>query len=564
MSEDNVDSENVNYQSGESAEQGAPESHVSEPQAPQFEAPQTPVAATPEVVYPTAAYWSAPQAPYWHGQAPYAGQPTQPTQPVQPVQPTQPVPDYSSPHAAPYGYGQPYDPAAYASYPQAQQPGQAQWPYGPSYAPVGYGQPYWAPAPAPAKRSRRPFVLAGVGAAVVAGGIAIALTLTSGTGTISGSSFNSLGQGTANSGSSNGSSNGSSSGSGSTGGGSSTDPFGGSDPFSGGTGSGSSGSGSGSTGSGTNTGNGTGLASATAAQQVGVVDIDTVLKYQGAKAAGTGMILSSNGEILTNNHVVQGATSIQVTVVSTGKTYTATVVGTDPTDDVALIKVDASGLQTIKTSSATVNVGDSVTGVGNAQGAGGTPSASPGTVTALNQTITASDESGANPETLNGLIETDAGIEPGDSGGPLFNASNQVIGMDTAASASGNQTASQTTAGYAIQISKAIGIAQQMAAGKASSTIHLGYPAFLGIGVSSTSGSGATISSVVDGLPAAQAGLVAGDTITALGSATINTANDLSAAMLTHAPGDKVSLTYTDSSGASHTVTVTLVQGPAL
>ena len=481
--------------------------------------------------------WVAPQAPYWHApsaQAPYGGYYGQAPQAGYGQAP----PAYGRVPYAETQYGQaPYSDVPYAETQYAQYAG----PYA-GYQPT-YPQSPWALPPETGKRSRRPLIFGGIATAVIAGGIAAAVIATSATGSISGTGVSSVAQGASN-GTSNGSTGGGFSGGGSTGGGS--------------TGGGSTGG-----GDGTTQGNSTGLASATTAQQVGVVDIDTVLKYQGEKAAGTGMVITSNGEILTNNHVVDGATSITVTVISTGKTYTATVVGTDPTDDVALIKIDASGLKTVKTSTSTVSVGAAVTGVGNAGGTGGTPSASPGSVTAVDQTITASDEGGGNSETLNGLIQTNAAIQAGDSGGPLFDSANSVIGMDTAASASGNQTASQTSEGYAIPISKALSIVSQMAAGKSSATIHLGYPAFLGISVADSATAGATIAGVVDGLPAAQAGLVAGDVITALGSATINTATDLTTAMATHKAGDKVSLTYTDATGTSHTATVTLVQGPA-
>ena len=180
----------------------------------------------------------------------------------------------------------------------------------------------------------------------------------------------------------------------------------------------------------------TSTGSATAAQQVGVVDIDTVLQYQGAEAAGTGMILTSSGEVLTNNHVIDGATSIKVTVVSTGASYTAKVVGTDPSDDVAVLQLQgASGLQTAKIgNSSGVNVGDAVTAVGNAGGVGGTPSAAKGSVVALNQTLTASNENGSNAETLTGMIEINAAVVAGDSGGPLYDSHDDVVGMDTAAS----------------------------------------------------------------------------------------------------------------------------------
>jgi S1-C subfamily serine protease len=205
-------------------------------------------------------------------------------------------------------------------------------------------------------------------------------------------------------------------------------------------------------------------ATATAAQQSGIVTIVSVLGYQNAESAGTGMVLTSDGEILTNNHVVNGATSITVTVESSGESYRAAVVGTDPTDDVAVLQLsNASGLTTANLGdSADLAVGDAVTGVGNAGGTG-TLTAAPGTVTALDQSITATDESGSDPENLTGLIETDAGIAAGDSGGPLYDSAGEIVGMDTAASSSpGDQTASQA---YAIPIDDALNIADQIESG---------------------------------------------------------------------------------------------------
>lgn len=193
-------------------------------------------------------------------------------------------------------------------------------------------------------------------------------------------------------------------------------------------------------------------------------------------------------------------------------------------------------------------VGDAVTGVGNAGGVGGIPSASPGTVTALSQTITTQDEGSAAGETLHGLIQTNADIEAGDSGGPLFDANNEVVGIDTAA-----QVGGYTTAGYAIPIASALSIAQQIQNGQASENIVIGYPAFLGVQVSETAGStsrysrvsqaGALISSVLEGTPAAEAGLTAGDTITAV---------------------DGTTITWVGTTGASESATVTLAAGPAL
>ncbi|CAM5365137.1 S1C family serine protease [Leifsonia shinshuensis] len=335
-------------------------------------------------------------------------------------------------------------------------------------------------------------------------------------------------------------------------------------------GSGSSGSGS-LGGSGSSAGS-SGLASATAAEEVGVVDITSQLTYAQAESAGTGLVLTSDGEILTNNHVVEDATSISVTVVSTGAQYTATVVGTDATDDIAVLKLsNASGLSTANlNTSGSVAVGDTVTGVGNAGGTGGTPSASPGTVTALDQTITTQAEQTAVSETLNGLIQTDADIQAGDSGGPLFDSADRVVGIDTAAQQGG------ATAGYAIPIRNALTIASEITSGQASSTVTIGYPAFLGVEVApadsaapgygsssnAAAASGATLAGVVDGGPAASAGLTSGDTITAIDGTAIGSSQDLTAALAAHHPGDSVAVTWTDASGSSHTAQVTLAQGP--
>src|ERR1700761_8198245 len=229
-----------------------------------------------------------------------------------------------------------------------------------------------------------------------------------------------------------------------------------------------------------------------------LVDVVSTLGDQGASAAGTGIVLTSNGEVLTNNHVVRGATSIKVTDVGNGRTYTAKVVGYDATKDVAVIQLqNASGLTTANLGdSSSVRTGDAVTALGNAGGKGGTPSVATGTVTALNQGITASDEgSGANSEQLTGLIETNADIQPGDSGGALVNSYGQVIGMNTAASSGTQfQSASDQAAvqAYAIPIDNAESIAKQIDGGQDSSTVHIGATAFLGIetGGSNSSGSG--------------------------------------------------------------------------
>ena len=295
---------------------------------------------------------------------------------------------------------------------------------------------------------------------------------------------------------------------------------------------------------------------ASAAQQVGIVEIDTVLQYQNARAAGTGMLLTSGGEILTNNHVVDGATSIRVTISSTGATYTATVVGTDPADDVAVLQLShVSGLKTAKLSSAEATVGESVTGVGNAGGTG-TLSAATGTVTALDQSITASDESGRASEQLTGLIEVDAAIQAGDSGGPLYGDGDAIIGMDTAASSGGPAD------GYAIPIASARTIAGQIESGVDTATIHQGYPAFLGVSMADDA-TGATVAGTLSGGAAEGAGISAGDVITSVDGHSIGSADDLRSTLAGYAPGDRVTVTWTTAAGASESATVTLGTGPA-
>ena len=314
--------------------------------------------------------------------------------------------------------------------------------------------------------------------------------------------------------------------------------------------------------------NGSGSANASAivaAVSPALVDINTSLSYQHGEAAGTGIVLTSDGTVVTNNHVISGATSISVTDIGNGKTYAADVVGYDRTHDVAVIKLrNASGLQTaVVGNSDRVSVGDTIVGIGNAGGVGGTPSSAPGQITALNQSITANDDSNGTTEQLTGLIQTDANIQPGDSGGALANSKGQVIGIDTAASA-GFSFQTQGNQGFAIPINQAETIATQIRNGQTGATVHIGPTAFLGVLVDTTaSSSGATLSNVVPGGPAAQAGLQSGDTIVTLGGKTIDNPTTLTALIGQYHPGDRVTVGYVDTSGQSHQASVQLGSGPA-
>jgi S1-C subfamily serine protease len=295
-----------------------------------------------------------------------------------------------------------------------------------------------------------------------------------------------------------------------------------------------------------------------------LVDINTTL--YGGEAAGTGIVLSSDGYVLTNNHVISQATTLKATDIGNGRTYTATVVGYDRNADVAIIKLDgASGLRTVKVGdSKSVNVGDSVIGIGNAGGTGGQPSAATGQVTALNQSIVAQDQSNGSSEQLTGLIQTDANIQPGDSGGALVNQSAEVVGMDTAAS-EGFSFQSNGNQGFAIPINTAISIANQIRSGQETSDIHIGPTAFLGVLVQTSSGSqgsGAALSDVVPGGPAAKAGLAGGDVITNFGGSNVDSPATLTNLIGKHRPGDSVNVTWLDSSGQTHQGTVQLSSGP--
>jgi len=327
--------------------------------------------------------------------------------------------------------------------------------------------------------------------------------------------------------------------------------------------------GNGSTGSTGSTG-ATDAQVAAVAQKVdpALVDIDTVLGAQNGEAAGTGIVIGSDGVVLTNNHVVAGATSITVTDIGNSKRYRAAVVGYDRSGDIAVLRLSgASGLATATLSTATVKAGDSVVAIGNAGGTGGTPSAVGGVVTALNQSITAQDEGTGSSEKLTGLIEGNADIRAGDSGGPLLTTSGEVIGVDTAASA-GFQYQSSGNQGFAIPIATARTIADQIRAGKASNVIHIGATAYLGIETAGsnnrgfTGSSGPVILGVVQDSPADSAGLTRGDVITAIAGATVDDATALTGILDRYHPGDKVKLAWTDLSGQSHSTSVKLATGP--
>ncbi|MGO9671610.1 MAG: S1C family serine protease [Streptosporangiaceae bacterium] len=352
----------------------------------------------------------------------------------------------------------------------------------------------------------------------------------------------------------------------------------------------------------------------------GLVIINTTLQYSSEQAAGTGMVIKADGLVLTNNHVIENATKITATVAATGQNYLAKVVGYDVTGDIALIQLqNPSGLHPVPIGdSGKVKVGASVTALGNAEGQSQIVPA-PGQVTGLNQTITASDQGGTvRTETLHGMIQTNANVVAGDSGGSLVNSAGRVIGIDTA----GNSVSSpgqQSVSGYAIPIKTALSVASQIVAGQASSTIVIGYPPFIGIyvgqGTSSNpqdqasqaqqqnngfggfgngfgngngAGNGAnpscytndanlsapsTIASVNSGTlvlgticnsPAATAGLTAGSVVTSVNGQTVGSPQSLATIMSKLRPGDTVSVTWVTPDNQRKTANLSLTAGPPL
>ena len=487
------------------------------------------------------------------------------------------------------GYGQPQEASSPGSHGQTQPGGYGQPPAGGGYGqgpyggPGGPGGPYGPggdyllqPPPPPPPRGRARGLLTYIAIAALAAGVGAGTMLAikdSGSNTAQQSQNGGLGLG-----------NGSGFGNGS------------------GTGNGS-GLGNGSGGSAA----GTGLSSAKQqaveqAVQPGLVDITSNLRYENGTAAATGMVISSSGIVLTNNHVIDASTGLSARVVDSGRRYQAKVLGYDKSDDIAVIQlVGASGLKTVPLgNSSSVKLGDGVVAIGNADGTGGATVVT-GSITGLNQTITASDQGSANgSETLHGMLQTNADIIPGDSGGPLANASGQVVGMDTAA-ASGSFGDAEPNIGFAIPVNRAISVANQIISGKGSSSVQIGLTGFMGVLVWPTSQSnpktqqtlqseagaqsgtqsclrsdqnapvpptvapvskGALVDGVLCGTPAATAGLGGGDVITAVDGQAVTSPTSLTNLMEQYRPGTKVSVSWTDTSGSQHSSSVLLIQAP--
>jgi S1-C subfamily serine protease len=295
----------------------------------------------------------------------------------------------------------------------------------------------------------------------------------------------------------------------------------------------------------------------------GVLAIETNLRFVGAQAAGTGMIVTSSGLVLTNNHVIRGATSIRAVDPSTGRSYRATVLGYSIGADVAVLRLaSASGLATVSLGrSSSLRKGQSVSAVGNAGGTGSLVTTT-GTITGLGRTITVRDDQGGTAR-LQGLIQTNATLRPGDSGGPLLDSSGRVIGIDTAAST--GYAFQSGGDGYAIPIDRARSIMGQILAGRSSATVHVGATAFLGVlGAASrfSDVDGVLVQQVVSDTPAERAGLQRGDVITRVGGRSVTSTTAISSLLQLRKPGDRIAISWIDRVGNRRTASVKLASGP--
>src|SRR5574337_119195 len=300
--------------------------------------------------------------------------------------------------------------------------------------------------------------------------------------------------------------------------------------------------------------------------QVGpaVVNIDTQMNYQSAVGSGTGIVLDPGGVVLTNNHVVQGATGISAFSVGSGQAYDVDVLGYDRSHDVAVLPLRGAGNLPAANigSSARVAIGDPVVAMGNTGGQGGMPSAVPGRIIGLNESVSALDELTGSSETLTNVIKADTPVRPGDSGGPMVSAAGQVIGMTTAASDS-YKLNEPGGAGYAIPIDQAMSIARQIRSGIGSGTVHIGPTGFLGVGVVDNEGGGARVAQVLEGTPAGGTGISNGDVITSVNGSPVNSPTDLTNLLDQRHPGDSVTVTWRSHLGGDErSANVTLAPGP--
>ncbi|WP_067668052.1 S1C family serine protease [Nocardia miyunensis] len=293
-----------------------------------------------------------------------------------------------------------------------------------------------------------------------------------------------------------------------------------------------------------------------------LVNINVSIEPTGMGAAGSGIVLSADGQVLTSHHVVKGANVITVGDVGTGAQFPATVLGYDSTDDIALLSLNgAGGLPSVRLgNSSTLRPGDQIMAIGNAGGTGH-PTAEPGTVTSLNTSIVARDAADLSRKALTGMLELDAPVASGQSGGAVVDRSGAVVGVVTAASGELTKTDGRAT-GYAVPIDRAMQIVRQIRSGTPTDTVHIGPTATLGVLTSDAATGGARVDVSIYGLPAYAAGLTAGEVITAIDGHPVSSAKTLKYVLNVRKPADTVRLDLIEPDGSRREVAVVLASGP--
>ncbi|WFF06891.1 trypsin-like peptidase domain-containing protein [Micromonospora sp. WMMD1076] len=285
---------------------------------------------------------------------------------------------------------------------------------------------------------------------------------------------------------------------------------------------------------------------------------DSIVTIMTNSGEGSGVILSADGFVLTNNHVVAGAGGDTVRVVfADGKSASAKIVGTDPKTDLAVVQ--ASGVSNLKAAkfgdSDAMQVGDQVLALGSPLGLQGSVTA--GILSARDRTIQAGEGGQQNPQqgasSISGLLQTDAPINPGNSGGALVNTRGEVIGINTAIATAGQGSTGNIGVGFAIPSNKAKDVAEKLQRGE-----KISHPS-LGVSVNGAEDGGALVAAVTPGSPAEKAGIQRGDVITKFGDKVINDSNDLVGAVQAGKVGDRVEVQY-KRNGSTENATVTLAE----
>ncbi len=301
----------------------------------------------------------------------------------------------------------------------------------------------------------------------------------------------------------------------------------------------------------------------------GLVQLSTLVEFQGVVGNGAGIVLTPDGQVLSSHHVVQGANSIKAVSMANGQTYHADMIGYDRDDDIVVLQLfGAAGLPVAPLGdSNSVAVGDPVVTIGNANGTGRPLTHEAGTVTSLTRAIDAEDELSGSKHRLNAMIESSTNLRAGDSGGALVNAAGQVVGLNAAAALNFKMNGESTPGGqgFAIPINRALDIANQIRSGVPSPSVHIGPSAMLGIGISAApppTSDGLPVRSVLRGGPADQVGLSAGDVITVIDGVRIDSASTLTGLLDQRYPGEVIDVNWIDGAGVPRNAKLTLVAGP--